>query len=609
MRLARNHVWMAAAAVVAGIAAIAWSCRPLGPAPRLGWETGKQYVYGLALTHRQETRLEALVADRPMTERVTVDGRLRVRALGRRGDAFVLGVSLAGVDRLELEALGQTVPPPADLEQHEALAEVLPTGEVQAISFAPETPAHVASLLKLLVGELQLRLDGADARTWQLQEASALGQVAARYQRSRSFGDRVEIDRRRSGYTSLVTFTAVGGAIAAQTLESAHTARLASGGPLERLSGHERLSASRPGASLSVDSEISAELREVSGFGRVDVAGLLARARRHRLADAILPEGAAKAALVQQSEGLRFEDVVAGIHRVEAGEKGQEHNRWLWRTMGLLRADPALCRKLVPVFGGTGLTERGRLLVLEVLAATGHGEAQAVMRELLDRHAHPSADLEYVRRVQRLSLLDRPDEATARFVSEAHHDATGDVRRAAAYTLGAMVAQLESEPTLRRELNAELVDALARASGAEEQSHYLQAIGNAGQAENFPLVERFAQKKESTLRDAAARALRKTADPKSQDLLVTLAGDRSQRVQHAAVLTLQRQGTDDARLTAIGQKILKDEIAPDTYALVLVSVRRIADPALRRTVAQHMLAHAPSDDDLKGRIAALLAPS
>ena len=76
-----------------------------------------------------------------MTERVTVDGRLRVRALGRRGDAFVLGVSLAGVDRLELEALGQTVPPPADLEQHEALAEVLPTGEVQAISFAPETPA------------------------------------------------------------------------------------------------------------------------------------------------------------------------------------------------------------------------------------------------------------------------------------------------------------------------------------------------------------------------------------------------------------------------------------------------------------------------------------
>ncbi len=600
--MTRRHVWMGLlAAVAAGVTLGLWP-RPLGPAPEIGWEIGKQYRYAVRLELQQDTTLGGLAAEKPVSGSIGLEGALLVRAHGKRDGAYVLGLGLGDVKRLDLAALGARIDAPKDLGRHEAVLEMLPTGEIRSISTAPDMPAPLASLLEHVASHLQVRLDGAAAARWQLEEDTPLGRARSEYDRSRTRPEGVDIERRRAAYGTLLTFEQLGRAVSRQDVTSALEARIRPGGPLLRLSSREQLAAEGGGVSLSVVSEVALALEAVTPFSDPGIpAGIAAR----RLGAAlVLPKDTPTGA----PAGMRYEEVVAGIRALAPeGSAGQAHNRWLWQAMGLLQAEPALCRRLIEVFKAADLPERNRLLVLELLAAVGHETAQEVMRELLDRKAFPDTDLEHARRIQRLSFLDAPTSTTAHWLSEAHRDGKGDVRLAAAYALGAVISQSGEEPTLQRALNEELVAALERSSDVDEQAHYLAALGNAGLGENHALVAKYAHDASPLLRDAAARALRKTPDARSQDLLVELAGDRNHEVQHAAVLTLQRQEPDQARITALGGKILGGQIAPANYALALRSLQHLADLPLRQRVARHMLAHAPKDDDLKGRISELLA--
>lgn len=554
---------------------------------RPDWPVGTRYVY--ALDWRSEERavppMPAQAAGqkpRTMEGALRLSGDLVLRSLGRTSEGFLLGASLENLREVRLALSSQPMPDAAILTAaltgREALLEMTPSGNLRLLRFSPGDPDLFKHTLQWLLTHVQPTLpsDEAQARAgrWDVLEDSSRGQARAVYEVEAE--QPLTVRRLRTAYTRLHVAPQLQGAVP-QRLESRATFTFAAAGHLSGMSHQEALSArDEAGVELLNARELlKLTLREVGSFTVPADVGLASHTEVRRPGIITTSDRVQRRLLEQRAAGLTMEQLLADLLKHGPGGQLPDHNRWLWQATGRLMLEPERCRELVAVFTRAGMGDKGRALVLDLLASAGHAQAQAVMRELLEtRAAHEDARA-YELLLQRLGLVERPEKESLAYLERKYESARSEkqehLRNASAYALGAAVGRLGPEDADGGRYNRLLLDGLGAAGTAEARETYLRALGNSGRPENAAAVLSLESDPDARVRSGVAAALRKTDSPESTAALLRLSRATERPVQAEALAALREHQLDATALGSLRDLVLSGGLRPGTEP-VLVSL-------------------------------------
>lgn len=580
------------------------------------WEPGTQYEYVLQYESDSRTAYpvdsgsDATGEKAALDVRTSLRGRLLLNAYGIEDGNFLLGWQLAGLDKASVVAFGaELLPSPKQIEEtfssREALVEVTPTGEIVGVHLKGNDPRLFRNLARLLIAEMQVRLPEGPETDWSIDERGYYGVTPSLYSVEGSKGNAWRLRKSRSAYTSLRGLTWRRDTLA-QDVEYDSRVQL-SEGRVDAFVGEERVRVrGENGESLfAVMTSVRQEFATARAIPQVDdLATLRVGRRRHQLDETTVDGQLERSLLESQADGLAWREVAALITRHGVTDKGSDFNKWLWRAVGLLKLQPELTERFVPLFEQEGLPQKSRQLILGVLGNVGHAEAQDVMLRILDSDlARNDADA-FFHYIQRLSLVDQPTAETAEFAAAEYERAAPELRIATAYTFGNVIRGLDaSDSALADELNGRLAADVQTATTVDTRRILLSALGATGRDENVDTITAFSSDADSTVRSAAARALVKTQTPTSEKVLLELAVDASTSVQRSALRTLTQYELSQEVLEEISFLVESGQVARSNFAEINAWVLpQIADRETVRRTAQHMLDHAPADARLESRL-------
>jgi hypothetical protein len=596
---------LAAAAIAIGSAWIVgtWTdgAAPAAAPAGVRFAVGTTYEYDLAWDNRQSTVIDPGAGTR-LDGTVALRGRLVVRGYGRRGAAWLVGVSLADLATHDVTIQGQALVPDAAtaksaLATGEALVELKDDGTIDGVSFGAGDPELFQQLVPVLLSELEFRTTGtpADGGAWRTTTAGPFGTVESTLRRADG-----GLQRMRNHYAALMIVPDANAA-AQIDLESSAKLLLAPEGHWRSISDreHVRIPDGAGGARVDASVELTLTLASVRA-GTAPVMPPLAGRVRRAMGVATAGAGAEERALAAKVDGLTRADLFGGL---ESGVIADE-NRWFWRASGLVEQDPAIAKDLGDRVAAGRYAGRQAELALDLLAAAGSPAAQAALRVAIASEPVRAAD-NYGLLVQRMSLLAHPDAETAAFAVELYQ---GERAGAAAYALGSIARQLEEggDVDAAAKCTQVLAAALDGTDVPAEQAILLGAMGNAGSASEVPRVLRYTTSADADVRAAAARALRHTDTPAARTALHELFADPAVGVQREVIGALGNHAIGDDDLAALGRH-LGDVRSGNENALVTLAVgHRAAGPAseaLMRAIA----ARPSTLPELRARIETILA--
>ena len=579
---------------------------------RFSWPAGTSYRYQLIWQGRQSAPLPVPGARQAADATVDLDAELLVRSYGPRDGATLLGLSMTPPRRHLFRIMGQEVLPDpasasAQLAGHEGYALVDARGRVRSLHFQPTSPALFKHVMQWLLTETELRLPERPAAAWQERQSTGLGRALVDY-RAATAGVAPALERQRRQYESL------------------RLLGVASTGTNPRIQDQGRAELADDGHLVSLSTEEDVRV-EVEGTPPATSHTRLTLALTARTTFPLPPEPPTLAGLEPRQPGVPapsaeterrvLEERVAGMTWARmledvlahgAGGTMPDHERWLWRATGLLLLEPERCRDLVPLFGEEGIGASGRALLLDLLAATGHAQAQQALREILRGPGAAVADDERVLLFQRLALLARPDRETLALIDQTRAAASGPLARAAAYTLGAAAHALsETDAEAATTAVAPLLQGLSAAHTAEHRDLFLRALGNAGLDTTMPEILSHRDAPEASVRAAAAFALRRIAHPDASRALVELTVDPDRDVQESALAALAGRRLDPADLATLARALREGRIDSRSDATLLSAVvPRLDRSPEADAVLRALLARADSAQ-VSARLRALLA--
>jgi hypothetical protein len=188
-----------------------------------------------------------------------------------------------------------------------------------------------------------------------------------------------------------------------------------------------------------------------------------------------------------------------------------------------------------------------------------------VLRELLET-TEAKATERYELLLQRLSLLEAPTSETVDYLrGKVERPGDGDAM-AAAHSLGSAIGK-RSIATAEIEASAAVLRrGLAAATSPGEQVAWLGTLGNAGRAEDVPLLAEYAESSEPSVRAAVADALRKSQTDASEAVLDRLVSDPEPRVQKRALHALARYTLAPERVQMLGELVATGRLQPASFA-------------------------------------------
>lgn len=604
-RRSRHRALVAAVVAVGAVCAVAaWTGgggETSAAASAVRFAVGTTYEYDLAWDSRQSVVIGAS-ADAHLDGAVVLRGRLIVHGYGRRGDAWLLGVSLAELATHDVVIQGQAMVPDAGtakamLATGEAIVELRDDGAIDGVSFGAGDPELFQQLASALLAELDFRTTGAaaDGGGWRTTTAGPFGTVESTLRR-----DRGGIRRARDRYTSLVIVPDVDPAEPIE-VESSASLVLAPEGHWRSIADreHVRIPDAAGGSRADARVELTLTLAAVRP-GASPVMPPLAGRLRRPVGVATGGEAAAQRALAAKIDGLTRGELLGGV---ESGVIADE-DRWFWRASGLVEADPAIAAELGERVAAGTYRGRAAELALDLLAAGGTPEAQAALRVALAAAPVRAAD-NYGLLVQRLSLVAHPTAETAAFAIELYQ---GEHAGPAAYALGAVARHLadggDGDGAAR--CTAVLATALDASAVPGEQAVLLGALGNAALTSEVPRVLRFTASADAGVRASAARALRHTDTPEARAALHELFADPAVGVQREVIGALADHaiGADD--LAALERHVGAVRSGNENALVSLAASHRAAgaaSEALMRAIA----ARPSTLPELRARIETLLA--
>lgn len=385
-------------------------------------------------------------------------------------------------------------------------------------------------------------------------------------------------------------------------------------GAILRLSERRELRAGVPGAPALFESTSTFDATRVkeSAFESAELDAKTLASKP--LGEVFENEAERHAALVRRAEGASIEDVLGGIASTTTSGPESLPKGWLVRSSALLELHPELIAEVAIRFEDEGLGKRGRLAVLDLLAATGGDEAKTALLRVLDGSAarHDEQRLVYL---QRLVLVEEPNAEMARALRERHarslatNDA--DMAYAEAHVMGAMAGSLAARGQ-HAEAKAStdvLAGALDGAKTPTSRAAYLSALGNAGDRAQTSRIARHARDESAAVRRSVASALRKSDDPEARSTLMTLASDPDEDVQVAAIDALGHHPASAGEQRELARLLEAPRLGGETESRVVTLLLRDGPPSPEvRASLEQLLAHT-EDPRLAARVRLALEAS
>ena len=624
-------------ALLCGVALVsgwlAWQLlRESGPgdaaATRTSWRPGQVYSYDIRW--RQHSRsanglAPGLGLPASLEGSVVLAGTLLVAPGAADGGSIPLrlgfhSISEAGMEVLGTDVLAEPTLRAQVLAPRMAEAELGIDGELRRLRLPKDAPEPWAQLIEGVVLSLQNtsargRPSAGGSRPM-LEERAPDGVFEVRYEHDGDRGLRrtrqraLAINGRENDCTGSCQATLVGSA----------ALRFDASGSLTSIRQQERIQV-REGAVKSLTSDLSftATLRDVRPARQLPRLWPVVAEDELTVKEPGHPWESADSArqdLVRRAAGMTADDVATGLDLTGAlGSDGLPRG-WLSRATAFLSLHPEQLEGLAARFDDPARGRKGRLAILDVLAATGTPAAQKVLRALLDRteaRRHELDPDERVVVVQRTMLLERPEPATIAYLQSRFEASQSggdrDLALASAFALGAAASHPEAQSSeAGRAAAAVLRRALGRAHSPQERAGLVRALGNAGHADAVASIVAEARSPDETVRAAAASALRKTATPAAQSALVALVSDSAPGVRLAAIDALAQQTLPSTVTADLAHLLPRGGL--DSHAeselVTLLSRQGPPGPGVREALS-HLLART-EDNRLRARIAALLGP-
>ncbi len=569
-------------------------------APQVRWPAGERQTY--RVSYQNDDMLRPIVDDgvEKMASdpvRSSLKGEFEVVLTGMgpgEGETDLVAIEVVRCVSASFTALQQPIweseqACDAALKGHVVYAEVERSGMIPTVFDSPATEASTRLFLQTLLMRLQTNLSPPKAGapvpdSWFASEPGIAGVASQVYDvRRRGERDSTWIFGRRT--TALHNLRAAQGMAMLPTVDTSGATEIAltPEGVLERVEGREQFSATTKSGVHFWSSQTTYAFTRIdvtTGSVPPKVAGMLRRRSNN------IPESSdtARTLLENQADGLTLAALTQSLKTYGNGGRFPDHERFLWRSVGLLKLHPEYATALLPIYRNPNASNTMRALVLDILASTGGPEAQAVMREVLvDVDALTVATPEYRQLYQRLGFLQSPTTETVSMVVDHYEElrATDTLpensgpRLTTAYSLGALAGKLSEGDEAGREraaeLHAMLVEDIEATSEPSVLHHLVTAPGNTKDADSVDVLEGLSSHDSSKVRISVARAFGKTPTDVPNGALLDLVGDPDVIVQRTAIRSLSPHDSVFATLLSL---VEQERIARTNIRAVLSLVQK-----------------------------------
>jgi hypothetical protein len=576
----RRHRWIATVLTIATLASgyaifrHAAAEEPLPPSTGLRFQPGLEYRYELTWRGEQHGALGTDPAPRLLGD-VDIAATLVLHGLSDDGKQALVEARLLPGARHRMAVLGQEIYATDQAFDEvfvgrQAYMRVDHEGRVLDLRFAAADSSTYKQTMQWLLTQTQVIVPAVPVPEWRAEELGPFGKSETLYRRGDDKPD--EMERTRVRYTELVLPSGLGTLAPDQVASAGSTrARLDARGSLVELAIDEQLrSAQEPKddvASLSFHLMLKGVQRAAAR--EQDVTQLEVR----RPGELVVTEEMRQQLYAAAAAGLTAEQLVADVLRFDGNPP--DDKRWMWRAVGLLELHPELASSLIEPFGTARIG--GRRLILDLLASAATPEAQAAMRTIL-ADSGLRKDAHFPELVQRLALVETPEPANARFLQESYESERGSDAHgayASAVALGSTVGYLNGSSDAgyvaeAKRYNQVLRDELGRADGNEQaRAALVMALGNARLEDNAELLAGKTHDESSSVRAAAATALRSYGDRGSFEALVATLSDADSEVADAGARALAERELAPGEIEAIVTAILGGGTAQGVDALVV----------------------------------------
>lgn len=576
---------------------------PARAALRFDWPAGTKLTYRLAWKADTRSRISLGEGSERSLDGVTdLGGTLTLRSFGPVEGGTLLGLSLSTLQPHSMTALGtELLADVRPVEGHEAYLVMKSDGSLAGIHLRPADSDVFKLVAQWLATDLAVTLG--DGEAWSAIEESSLGLSQSSYVR----GEGQQLTRSRTRYLSLRGVPG-GHADGATPLIGARATVELADGHLKTLTSSETVRVARATAAPLYEASVSTELELVSvgheELGPMSLDGLETR----RVGEVVLAADTGKRLLEDRAAGLTMEALVSDFGTWGNTGELPDHARWLWRAVGVLKLHPERAADLIPLFNAPGATSKGRVLLLDLLAAAGHHEAQEVLRELLESD-EAKRDVQSAAMLQRAGMVTRPEPETVALV-EGRLGTKGDAGIAAAFTACAMAGKLEAggDHAQAARLSGHVRAELQRESDAERRVLLMRALGNSGLGDDRDAVLAQRSDVNPRVRAAVAMALRRDGSEEAARVLAQLVADGDSSVQRAALSTLATQVPSPQTVQQVIAVLFSGrlDLGSDPAVVDLLS-RAERSPQVTQAL-QLLLGRAENEPVLAARISALLAP-
>jgi hypothetical protein len=591
---------------------------------------GDRLIYKLDYTSASTSDFRVLFADRKSAGvkppaassglahsfETAIQGELVVTALhqnaGRAIIAFNLRRPLVGLqaDGQKAEAEAETI---KIALAREIFAEVNYRGQVLGARFDPATSSLSQSFARALLAATQFVFPDAQAPApveWETQEEDLNGQYLARYRAEPDANQRATEPApaqmrmyrktkirylppdRKAGFDedeSQAIITPGGDMLACFDLKS---------GRLVSLIGSESQTISVAGKKVA-QTKTTLNLRYLRKEtpSQAELSALrAANAAREKIAAAV-PLSAAESkeereAAIQRAElgTATLDSLLADLAKAESLPDQAEAETPLYLKFKALvylhpEVSPSLGQRLIAAEPG-GLTMR---ILTGSLGAVDHVVAQAALVMAMQARLKDWPALSLL--IPTLGAARSPALQTEEALRDlAAHSSNREIASAAQLALGAVARNLaEKSPERAARIVDDAIRQIEASSSEEEAGQLLLALGNAGSARALPVITRFIAIPSSTLRAAAAFALRWIASSQADELLTqTLSSDPDAKVRLEAAVALGFREMSGVTFEAQKRALLTDK-AESVRLAVLRNLWQARDafPEARRLVRSH----------------------
>lgn len=549
------------------------------------WPAGTVYTYGVTLDVAGTFAPAASIPgnhDRPLAARLALAAELVLVSYGQLDDHaghHVLGVRLGQVQRVEWTLGGQPVlsgDATSLLTGEELALEAASDGAFAALHAAAGELHHRINLMRQVLAPLQTVVSSG-SRSWTARQTEPVGDIEMAYEVRGDRPDRLLLGRRPEGCTRLAAGPVLDTA-GADVSGMSEIVLNRTGGHLARVSGDETVRTGRNAGEEAFHQKAEFAIRLLSvkkttvGMTAEDrLAGLVSTG----LGDTSTSAEMGRTLLAQQAGTLTMEKLAEDLFVHGRATELPDAGRWMWQATGFLRLHPERCSELTKVFQESEMNRRGRARVLDLLTAVGTPEAQAVLRTLLETPEAKGTD-RYELLLQRLSLLDAPTEETVEYLRAKVQKGEGDEVLAAAHALGAAIGKrTRTAGGALDEPSASLLrDGLLAAGTKEEKTAWLGTLGNAGLADDVPLLLKYTRDEAPSVRAAAAGSLRKIQTPETEQALLTLSADADKNVRSRALSALRGYTLSPGHLAALEHQVGSGQLTEGDFPALMSVLQR-----------------------------------